>query len=329
MKKGVRKPHVLCLRFSALGDVAIASVVLKACARDNPGVLFTLAGPGMLAPLFAGVPNLSILPVDKKQPLKIIFRSLRQVHPTHVADLHSVIRSFFLRSAFFLRGTPVACLHKGRRARRRLLKTPAATPALVPVYRRYALTLERLGYQSPSLAEENIISLKRGPWKTIGIAPFALHKGKQWPPDRMRRIAVALAQEGAQVFLFGGGHEEKAQMKVWTADHSNIHLAASAGGGFEAELAVIKTLDVMISMDSANMHFASAMGIPVISIWGATHPKAGFYGWRQDMRRAVQLPMDCRPCSIFGARPCWKGTYACMKDLTTEQVFSYVRNAMD
>lgn len=329
MKREIRRPHVLCLRFSSLGDVAIASVVLKACARDNPGVLFTLAGPGMLAPLFAGVPNLSLFPVDKKQPLRIIFRSLWKIHPTHVADLHSVIRSFFLRSFFFISGTPVAFLHKGRSARRRLLKSSDSTPALVPVYRLYAMTLERLGFHAPSLVEDNIISLERGPWKTIGIAPFALHKGKQWPTCRMRQVAVSLAQEGARIFLFGGGSEEKAQMEAWTADHGNIHLAAGAGDGFEAELAVIKILDVMISMDSANMHFASAMGIPVISIWGATHPKAGFYGWRQDPQRAVQLPMDCRPCTIFGAGPCRKSTYECMEDLTTEQVLSYVRTAME
>jgi len=329
MKREIRRPHVLCLRFSSLGDVAIASVVLKACARDNPGVLFTLAGPGMLAPLFAGVPNLSLFPVDKKQPLRIIFRSLWKIHPTHVADLHSVIRSYFLRAAFFLHGKPVAFLHKERGSRRRLLKAPATSPALVPVYQLYAKTLQKLGFQSPSLAGNNIISLERGPWKAVGIAPFALHNGKQWPPERMRRIAVFLAQEGARVFLFGGGREEKVQMEAWVSDHSNICLAAGTGSGFEAELAIIKTLDVMISMDSAYMHFASAMGIPVISIWGATHPKAGFYGWRQDPQRAVQLPMDCRPCSIFGAKKCWKGTYACLEDLTTEQVLSYVRTAME
>ncbi|HNR27336.1 MAG TPA: glycosyltransferase family 9 protein [Bacteroidales bacterium] len=329
MKKKNRIPHVLCLRFSALGDVAIASIVLKACARDNPRVFFTLAGPGLLAPLFAGVPNLFLLSVDKKQPLRIIFRSLRKVHPTHVADLHSVIRSFILRSAFFLSGTPVVRLHKGRRSRRRLLKNPGHAPALVPMYQLYQQTLEKSGFKSPSLIRDNIIPLERGPWKRIGIAPFALQKGKQWPAERMHQVADRLARENTLVFLFGGGDEEMAHMKAWAAGNSNIRLAADAGSDFEAELAVIKTLDVMISMDSANMHFASAMGIPVISIWGATHPKAGFYGWRQDPDRAIQLPMDCRPCSIFGAKPCWKGTYACMEDLTAEQVYSYVRSVME
>jgi ADP-heptose:LPS heptosyltransferase len=67
-----KQSHVLCLRFSALGDVAIASVVVKACARDNPGAQFIFAGPHLLSPLFEGPANLSYVPVAKNQPLKII-----------------------------------------------------------------------------------------------------------------------------------------------------------------------------------------------------------------------------------------------------------------
>jgi ADP-heptose:LPS heptosyltransferase len=326
MQKVHKKTHVLCLRFSALGDVAIASVVLKAYARDNPEIHFTLAGPGLLAPLFEGIPNLSLLPVDRKQPLGKILRNLWQVRPTHVADLHSVIRTFLLRSALFLCGLPVVYLHKGRRSRRRLLRNPAGSPALMPIYERYARTLGKLGFTAPSLVPGNTISLERGPWKKVGIAPFARHRGKQWSTSRMRQVANLLAQEGTLVFLFGGGEEEIRQMTEWTRDNSHIRLATESGKGFDTELSVNKSLDVMISMDSANMHFASTLGIPVISIWGATHPKAGFYGWRQDPRWAVQLPLDCRPCSVFGSKPCRKETYECMENLTVEQFLSYVRS---
>ena len=324
MGKGRKQLHILCLRFSALGDVAIASVVLKTCARDYPEVEFTLAGPGLLAPLFEGLPNLRMLPVDKGQPLLQIMKILARTQPTHIADLHSVVRSFFLRTLFFFRGVPVSYLHKGRQARRRLLKDPTGSPSLIPMYRRYAVTLGRLGFEALSLSDANIISLERGPLKKVGIAPFARHRGKQWPLDKMRRVANRIASGGGQVFLFGGGEEEVRLMESWTKDNDRIVLAVQPGKGFEAELAVIRTLDVMISMDSANMHFASALGIPVVSVWGATHPKAGFYGWRQDPSRAVQLPMECRPCSVFGAKPCRKRTYACMEELTEEKVLCHV-----
>lgn len=323
MLKGNNKPHVLCLRFSALGDVAIASVVLKACARDNPGVQFTLAGPGLLAPLFEGVPNLNLFPVDKKQSLIHMFRHFMRLHPTHIADLHSVIRTFILRTCLFFSGYRIVFLHKGRKARRRLLKDPVNASPLIPMYRRYAQTLEKLGFAIPSLKDTNTISLEKGPWKKVGVAPFARHKGKQWPLERMRRIVNHLAGQGTAVYLFGGGHEENRILQEWANENNRIIVAGENGKGFAAELSVIRELDVMISMDSANMHFASAVGIPVISIWGATHPQAGFYGFRQDPQRAIQYSLDCRPCSIFGAKPCWKGTYECMEQITEEHVISF------
>ncbi|MDD2330738.1 MAG: glycosyltransferase family 9 protein, partial [Bacteroidales bacterium] len=116
---------------------------------------------------------------------------------------------------------------------------------------------------------------------------------------------------------------EKETLREWARHNEQIQVAGDNGKGFAAELSVIRELDVMISMDSANMHFASAVGIPVISIWGATHPKAGFYGFRQDPQRAIQYSLDCRPCSIFGAKPCWKGTYECMEQITEEHVISF------
>jgi len=324
MQKENKKPHILCLRFSALGDVAITSVVLKACARDNPDVQFTLAGPGLLAPLFEGVPNLTLLAVDKNQSLFKMLRQFIRVHPTHVADMHSVIRTFVLRTILFLSGYPVVYLHKGRKHRRHLLKNPVNEPPLIPMYRRYAQTLDRLGFSTPSLKETNTIPLEKGPWKKVGVAPFARHRGKQWPLERMRHIVEHLAVQETTVFLFGGGTQETRILKEWANNNPRIIVAGDNKEGFGGELDVIRELDLMISMDSANMHFASAVGIPVISIWGATHPKAGFYGWRQNPQRAIQWSMDCRPCSIFGAKPCWKGTYECMEKITVKDVIAFL-----
>ena len=185
MQKGNKMPHVLCFRFSALGDVAIASVVLKACARDNPDVQFTLAGPGLIAPLFEGVPNLKLFPVDKKQPLFGMLRQFIRMRPTHIADLHSVIRTFVLRAFLFFSGYTVVYLHKGRKARRRLLKDPVNEPPLIPVYRRYVLTLNKLGFSTPSLKESNTIPLEKGrsgsvctpSGKTMVLGTHATHCG--------------------------------------------------------------------------------------------------------------------------------------------------------
>jgi len=81
----------------------------------------------------------------------------------------------------------------------------------------------------------------------------------------------------------------------------------------------------MISMDSANMHLASLFGVPVVSVWGATHPFAGFMGFGQSPDRAVQIDdLECRPCSVFGNKPCFRGDHACMEWITPERVLEKV-----
>lgn len=90
--------------------------------------------------------------------------------------------------------------------------------------------------------------------------------------------------------------------------------------GISGELALMNRLDVMVSMDSANMHLASLAGVPVVSVWGATHPYAGFMGWGQSIGNAVQIDLPCRPCSIYGNKPCLRGDYFCMKNISPEQI---------
>jgi ADP-heptose:LPS heptosyltransferase len=93
---------------------------------------------------------------------------------------------------------------------------------------------------------------------------------------------------------------------------------------FKEELDVISGLDVMVSMDSANMHLASLYGVPVISIWGATHPFAGFYGWGQAIENAVQVDLYCRPCSVFGNKRGVRDDLACLYSISPVAVYNQV-----
>ncbi len=87
-------------------------------------------------------------------------------------------------------------------------------------------------------------------------------------------------------------------------------------------------LDVMISMDSANMHLASLTGTPVVSIWGATHPYAGFVGWAQKPSNILQVDLPCRPCSIYGNKPCARGDMECMHRISPESVVAKVEEVL-
>ena len=90
------------------------------------------------------------------------------------------------------------------------------------------------------------------------------------------------------------------------------------------ELALMRRMKCMITMDSGNMHLASLVGTPVISVWGATHPYAGFMGWGQKEEDIVQVQLPCRPCSIYGNKPCMRGDYACLNGIRPEDIVQRV-----
>lgn len=92
---------------------------------------------------------------------------------------------------------------------------------------------------------------------------------------------------------------------------------------------MMSRMTLVVSMDSANMHLASMAGTPVVSVWGQTHPYAGFLGWRQSKENIIQLSdLSCRPCSIFGNKPCYRGDYACMQELSVERIWNRVEEIL-
>ena len=136
----------------------------------------------------------------------------------------------------------------------------------------------------------------------------------------MEEVIKALSgRENTTVFLFGGGEEEKRQIAELCAKYPHVQPAQSQHG-LKGELALMGQLDVMLSMDSANMHLASLVGTRVVSVWGGTHPYAGFLGWNQKAEDCIQLDLSCRPCSVYGNKPCFRGDYACLNEITPNQI---------
>jgi ADP-heptose:LPS heptosyltransferase len=164
----------------------------------------------------------------------------------------------------------------------------------------------------------SIAGNKEGRW--VGIAPFAKHKGKVYPVKKMEKVVEILSGRGdITVFLFGGRDGEMAVLDRWEKEYAHTRNVAGRYT-LDRELPLIGKLDLLVCMDSANMHFASLAGTKVISIWGATHPYAGFYGYHQREDLAVQIDLPCRPCSIYGNKPCRRGDWACMNEITPEQI---------
>ena len=114
------------------------------------------------------------------------------------------------------------------------------------------------------------------------------------------------------------GKKEKEILDDWSDKYENVYSLVGKYS-MDEEIAFMRTLRLMLTMDSANMHLASIVGTRVLSIWGATHPNAGFLGYGQSVRDCIQRELKCRPCSIYGNRKCKYNNYTCM-DITPETI---------
>lgn len=323
--------HVLVIRLSALGDVALMVPVLERYAAGNPDVTFTVAAPPMLQPLFDGMPNVRFLGLKKKQSFVKIYKALEAVGADTVVDLHKVNRVGFALTMLRLRhlfnfGFRIFALRKGRLSRWLFLHHWWRKPRK-PQYERYDDVFQRAGLKGAESGKRkmgSVAELQTTNYKlpTIGIAPFSQHVGKVWPWENVEQLVGMLAGKGYRVILFGS-KEEAGRLESLAEKQEDVESVAGKQS-FAEELEIIKRLTLMVSMDSANMHFASALGVPVVSIWGATHPDFGFYGYGQNPDNALCANLPCQPCSAFGQKPCRYGDYHCMKAITPQRVMEKI-----
>lgn len=339
----MKREHILVIRFSSLGDVAMTVPVVYSLAEAYPGVRITvLSRPNMRTFFEDLAPNVSFMEANLSEykgvkGLNRLYRRLVAKQFTHVADLHSVLRSDYLRMRFNLGNFHVEHINKHRRERRRLVahnnKVREALPTsfenYLDVFARLGFPIKELTFTSLFTAEggnlnllPKIFGMKRLGEQWIGIAPFAAHQGKIYPTAQMEQVIEAIIGQypRARIFLFGRGKQEDELFPQWVQRWQRCVFVGQHLESMYQELILMSHLNVMLSMDSANMHMASLTGTPVVSVWGATHPMAGFLGYRQSERDAVGLDLDCRPCSIFGQKPCRFGDYHCMTGISPQMV---------
>ena len=354
----MKKEHLLVIRFSALGDVAMVVPVVWSLAHQYPDVRITVLSRGFARPFFENLaPNIGFMEADLKREyhgikgLNALYRRLAAKQFTAVADLHSVLRSSFLRMRFNLNHYHVAHIDKHRKGRRHLTAVSSKKELVQQPtsFENYSDVFQRLGYpvkiefhsifeNTPtgkgdlSLLPESLTShlLTSSPSHLIGIAPFAAHDGKIYPPQLMEQVVKQLTEQhpDACILLFGRGERENQLFTKWCEQYPQCIFVSQHLENIQQELILMSHLDVMLSMDSANMHMASLVATPVVSVWGATHPYAGFMGWGQNSENIIQVDLDCRPCSIYGQKPCKRGDYACMNMIKTETIVEKINTLL-
>lgn len=343
---GTHPPTALVARFSALGDVAMTIPALYAACRANPSRRFVMLTRRGFDAMFVDPPaNLLVEGVDLSEPRlrgiigmeRLTADAVRRWKPDVFVDLHDVIRTKLIRLSCRLRGIRVATIDKGRSEKKRLTRHGASLSSpLKPQLERYRDTFARAGINSP----DEFNGLWQGPMKApaelfakitgpkpdgrcwVAVAPSAAHPGKVYPPELMRQVVDSLAAHPHVTVFLLGGSDDRALLETWAQGRGNIVSLAGKNHGFAAELALLNHCDAALTMDSGNMHLAALAQTPLVSVWGATHPFAGFTPWQAKGSRfeAVQTDLCCRPCSIFGDKSCRRGDYACLRSISPQEI---------
>lgn len=343
--------NLLVIRLSAMGDTALVVPVLNTILQQYPDLRITMLTRPAFVPMFEEIERVDCVAADIKNRHKGtpgLYRLYKEIKthrkPDIVIDLHDVIRSWILCAFFKKDGIPYYRIDKGRKEKKALVrKKNKIFIQLKHSVDRYLDVFAAAGYPAKlkddifrfssaeypqAFVEQHQLSPKDKRW--IGIAPFAKHQEKMWPLEKMKQVIQSCTEKGYQIFLFGGGKEEIVAFKTLKQDFPDAIIVAGELS-LTKELGLIKNLNLMVTMDSANMHMAAISGIPVVSIWGATHPYAGFGPLNGNEKYIVQISheeLDCRPCSVFGNKPCFRGDHACMEWITAQQVMNMIEVAL-
>lgn len=322
---------ILAYRFSAFGDVAMLVPVVREFLEQHPDVNIIMVSRSNFEALFSAIPNVTFVGInvdDYKGFLglkKLGNELIKKYKPHFIADFHDVIRTKILNKFFKYKGYFVYKIDKDKEEKAQLTDIwNLEKTQLKQTVERYADVFRAMGFTLILAHKLRPLALEKS---GVGMAPFAQHQGKMLPLEKSFEIALELSKTH-RLYFFGGGENEVKILKMWESEIPNSQSVAGFLSLIE-ELDIISKLRLMISMDSANMHLASLVGTRCVSIWGQTHPYAGFLGYGQSYEDAVQITdLTCRPCSVFGDKECFRSDWACLHELSVSFIMATIHKSL-
>jgi len=339
--------NVLVMRLSVLGNVAMTIPVLYPVCRANPDTRFIMLTKKWPATMFHDRPaNLKVVDYDVNENHSGLFGLLKLAAHLHklydidaVADLHNVTGTWVVDAYLMFKGAKVVRLDR-ENPKRKALVTHRTTEPVTPIHERYRWVFRELGFETPDdftklydgrpLPVSPIVPKKEPGQRWIAISPFSSHRQKAYPLELMEQVIARLTeQENYFLFLMGGGKSEKIALRPIAKKYKNVISMAEVKHKFIDEYALLGNCDLMLTMESANMHLASLLDLQAMTIWGPTSPACGYLGYNQVVEDDIQLDMDCRPCSITGDKPCKYGDFRCLKNIDPDEIARRVIEAVE
>lgn len=327
--------RVLVVRYSALGDVVLATSILDPLLAAHPGAHVEWVTSPAYAPLLAGLPQLAAVhALPKGTGATLALRRALAGKFDVAVDLQNKVRSGLVARAAAPRrltfqrrsiGQAVGALFGDDPPLVRAHQTQLYTEVLAP------LGVTAAGATHVSLSErgraeaEAALGAVRGP--VVAVAPGAAWATKRWAPERFAATADALAAHGASIVLAGGPGDREAFAAFRAAAKAPV-AADLSDLSVEGLAAAIARVDLLVSCDSGPVHLASALGTPVVAVFGPTSPVR--WGPSGPAARVVRSGPPCSPCTNHGDPACPnQNGHRCMGDLQPPVVISAARELLD
>lgn len=295
--------NILVRATNWVGDAVMSLPALRALRRRYPRARMTILAKPWVADLYGREPFCDRLIAWRGYQWAAI-QQLRQEHFDCALLLQN---AFGAAAAVWLAGIPVR-IGYARDGRGLLLTHAVRVPRgneipphesyyYLELLRRAALIDEPLPPE-PLIRLEGHLASRENPENRIGVSPGAAYgTAKRWPAERFASAASQLAREmGAAVSVFGTPDERDVTAEVSRLIGAAGIACEDRGGrttlaGFMDEVSRCR---VMLTNDSGSMHIASALGVPTVTIFGATnHITTGPTG---PLARVVREPVECSPC---------------------------------
>jgi heptosyltransferase-2 len=328
--------RIVLVRFSSIGDILLTTPLIRALRTHHPDAWISYVTKVAFAPLLHANPRLNeIVAVDPRTPLADLGRRLRAARFTHRLDLHRSLRSRMLRLLVPGRWQSYP---KHRLARTTLIKTKKNVYRdRRPVAERYFDAARELGVQPDGgpleffigraalegahrfLADQRVGADRA----LIAVVPGAQHATKRWPVRHWQHLVTRLTTGGMDVVVVGGRAEQSLCEEVAAAGGER---AANAAGRFDlaGSAALLKIARCAVAGDTGPMHLATAVGTPVVALYGPTVEPFGFFPYRA-RATVLQRDLECRPCSSMGGPVCPLKHHRCLVEIEPEEVAAAVR----
>ena len=324
-------PRILLVRFSSIGDILLTTPLIRALRARHPGARIDALTKAALAPLLADNPHLdAVLAPAAGESLAALATRLRPARYTHRLDLHGSVRSRLLRLLLpgHWHGYPKHRLARGFLVLAHRDRYPAGTPPVPERYFEAAVGLDvrpdggppEFGLGAAALAEADAYLYATGldPSRgLVALAPGTAHATKRWPVDHWQALAAALRTSGRPIVIVGSPEDLPTASAVAAAAPGTV--VAAGQFSLQGTGALLARSTALISGDTGVMHMATAVGTPVVALFGPTVEAFGFFPYRA-RARVLQRDLPCRPCSRMGGPTCPLGHHDCLRRILPDAV---------